>query len=142
MAPDGLFSSDGGSEGDFLIRAFFDNLGMLRQVGDGEGQENVEGFTRQLFFDFTRILVLANKENLNANVQMMFAPPLPSSSIAQVNEFSPPRQRTFDIGETKYIVASDGSFGVFVNESKKHRTVKNVPVSFEVSAPSGNGSDV
>ena len=75
MAPEGLFSSDGGSEGDFLVRAFFDNLGMLRQVGDGEAQENVEGFTRQLFFDFTRILVLANKETLNANVQMMFAPP-------------------------------------------------------------------
>ena len=140
MTPEGLFSSGDGSERDFLIRAFFENLGVIQQVRDGEGQENAEGYTRQLFFDFMRILVLANKETLNANVQMMFAP-RPVFEYAQVNEVSPPRQTTFDIGESKYIVASDGSFGVFVNESKKHRTVKNVPVSFEVSAPSGNEFD-
>jgi hypothetical protein len=79
-APEGLFTSEGGPEADFMIRAFFDNLETIRGFGEEDGGEsrNVEGFTRQLLFDFMRILVLANKESLrksvNATVQMMYRP--------------------------------------------------------------------
>jgi hypothetical protein len=140
-APEGLFSSEDSSEADFLIRAFFDTLGMIRRlVVDGEEEtRGVEGFTRQLLFDFMRILVLANKEGLrksaNANVQMMY-----NSILGRKLNGSPPGQRTFDVGDTRYIVANDGSFGVLSNDDKKRRIVKNLPISFEVCAFLANGS--
>jgi hypothetical protein len=133
-APEGLFTSEGASEADFLIRAFFDNLETIRGFGEEDGGEsrNVEGFTRQLLFDFMRILVLANKESLrksvNATVQMMYRP-CPECSGTNG---SPPGQRTFDTADTKYVVANDGSFGALANDDKKQKVVKNLPVSFEV----------
>jgi hypothetical protein len=133
-SPEGLFTSEAGAEADFLIRAFFDNLETIRGFGEEDGGEsrNVEGFTRQLLFDFMRILVLANKESLrksvNATVQMMYRP------VQKVGELmgSPPGQRTFDTADAKYIVANDGSFGALVNDDKRQKVVKNLPISFEV----------
>ena len=69
--PDVLVSetSDGTTvDGDFLIRAFFDTLGMIHTLLSGDEERKtipgVEGYSTQLLSDFVRILFLANKSVL------------------------------------------------------------------------------
>ena len=55
-------------EGDYLIRAFFDTLGMIQTLLSGdEKRKNIPGieeYSRQLLSDFVRVLFLANKSVL------------------------------------------------------------------------------
>ena len=71
ITPEELVSetSDGSTaDGDYLIRAFFDTLGMIQTMlsGGEEGKTipGLEGYTTQLLSDFVRVLFLANKSVL------------------------------------------------------------------------------
>lgn len=62
-------TSDGATvAGDYLIRAFFDTLGMIQTLLSGDEERKtipgVEGYTTQLLSDFVRVLFLANKSAL------------------------------------------------------------------------------
>jgi hypothetical protein len=56
------------ADGDYLIRAFFDTLGMIQTMLSGDEERKtipgVEGYTTQLLSDFVRVLFLANKSVL------------------------------------------------------------------------------
>jgi len=71
ITPEELVSetSDGSTaDGDYLIRAFFDTLGMIQTMLSGDEERKtipgVEGYSTQLLSDFVRVLFLANKSVL------------------------------------------------------------------------------
>jgi hypothetical protein len=96
IIPEMLFSESGGDslvEGDLLIRGFFDTLRMIQAIvknkqtdGDSISLSGLEGYTRQLLFDFVRILFLSNKsllgEGRSGEVQIQYVPKLNGLTLA------------------------------------------------------------
>jgi hypothetical protein len=62
-------------QGDLLVRGYFDTLQMIQRMflGNGEGEEmnsthGSEEYTKQLLYDFVRILFLSNRSSLGKSV--------------------------------------------------------------------------
>ena len=142
ITPEELVSetSDGSTaDGDYLIRAFFDTLGMIQTMLSGDEQRKtipgVEGYTTQLLSDFVRVLFLANKTVLGkcerGQVQIWYVHCDGDSAYC-----SPPGQMSFDINGVRHVVLHDGSVSVFPAKENAYNVSADIlqalPITFEV----------
>lgn len=133
-------TSDGPTaEGDYLIRAFFDTLGMIQIMLSSDEEPKtipgVEGYTTQLLSDFVRLLFLANKSVLGkcerGQVQIWYV-----TSMEHLAYCSPPGQMSFDINGVRHVVLHDGSVSIFPAKDNAYNfsadTPLALPITFEV----------
>ena len=127
------------SDGDLLIRGFFDTLRTIQTMHtqlDEPSQTayELEKYTRQLLYDFMRILFLANKSTLGkcelGEVQIRYFVALHNETYTR-----PPGRMTFNLNGVEYVLVNDGSVIILrpkEDTAKGFKAVRAIPISLEV----------